>query len=146
MLGGDRDEGLYHLRIVLATFLVTFKIPLVVQENCVDHEDVKVLESIDEDPSQTQEQLRNCSILNVTRETKRLHALRMIQKQGNSVLYELKLRNEERRRYECEHLLLHRVVTGAEKWIYYSNPKRKNPGNHPRMHQHQHRSPTFTKC
>jgi len=55
----------------------------------------------------------------------------MIQKQGNWVPYELKLK--ERRFFICEQLIqrqqkksfLHRIVTGDEKWIFYDNPKKK---------------------
>ena len=57
----------------------------------------------------------------------------MIQKQGNWVPYELKLRDVERRLFACEQLLerqrrkgfLHRIMTGDEKWIHYDNPKRR---------------------
>jgi len=57
----------------------------------------------------------------------------MIQKQGNWVLYELKLKNVERRFFTCEQLIqrqqkksfLHQIVTGDEKWIFYDNPKKK---------------------
>jgi len=63
----------------------------------------------------------------------RLKPLRMIQKQGNWVLYELKPRNVERRFFACEMLFarhkrkgfLHRLVTGDEKWIHYDNPKKR---------------------
>jgi len=62
--------------------------------------------------------------------SKRLKAMGMIQKRGNWVPYELKLRNVERRLFACEQLLerqrrkgfLHRIVTGNEKWVHY--PKR----------------------
>ncbi|UYV67844.1 hypothetical protein LAZ67_5002206 [Cordylochernes scorpioides] len=55
----------------------------------------------------------------------------MVQKQGNWVPYELKPGNIERRICTCELLLkrqnrkgiLHRIVTGDEKWIHYDNPK-----------------------
>ena len=62
-----------------------------------------------------------------------LHALGMIQKQRTWGPYDLKPRNIERRFFACEQLLqrqkrkgfLHRIVTGDEKWIHYSNPKRR---------------------
>ena len=88
---------------------------------------------LDEDPFQTQEQLD--SALGVTRQaiSKRLHALEMIQNQGTWVPYDLKPLDVERRFFACEQLLqrqkrkgfFHRIVTGDEKWIHYSNPKRR---------------------
>ena len=62
-----------------------------------------------------------------------LKSLRMIQKQGNWVSYELKPRNIKRRFFTCEMLLarhkrkgfLHRIVIGDEKWIHYDNPKKR---------------------
>jgi len=63
----------------------------------------------------------------------RLRVMETIQKQGNWVPYELKPRNVERRFFTCEQLIqkqqrkgvLHRIVTGDEKWIFYDNPKKK---------------------
>jgi len=63
----------------------------------------------------------------------RLKAMETIQKQGNWVPYELKPRNVTRRFFTCEQLIqrqqrkgvLHRIVTGDEKWIFYDNPKKK---------------------
>lgn len=96
-------------------------------------EGVELEALLDEDPCQTQDQL--ASELGVTRQaiSKRFHALGMIQKQGTWVPYELKPRDLERRFCACEQLLqrhkrkgfLHRIVTGDEKWIQYSNSKRK---------------------
>ena len=72
--------------------------------------------------------------LNVDRSIvgKRLHAMRIVQKEGNWMPYKLKERNMERRLVICEMLhqrqqrkdFLHRIITGDEKWIYYDNPKR----------------------
>ncbi|GJQ85523.1 hypothetical protein Trydic_g10824 [Trypoxylus dichotomus] len=88
---------------------------------------------LDEDPCQTQQKLS--STLGVTREaiSKRLHALGIIRKQGTWVPYDLKPRDVERRFCACEQLLqrqkrkgfLHRIVTGDEKGIHYSNPKKR---------------------
>ena len=57
----------------------------------------------------------------------------MIQKQGTWVPYDLKPRDVEHRFFACEQLLqrekmkgfLHGIVTGVEKWIHYSNPKKR---------------------
>jgi len=105
---------------------------------------------LDEDPCQTQEELAKS--LGIAQSTifMRLKALGMIQKQGNWVPYELKPRDLERRLLTCEQLLqrqkrndfLHRIITGDEKWIYYDNPKRKNHGISPTMHQHPQQSRT----
>ena len=79
--------------------------------------------------------------LEVTQQTisLRLKAMRMIQKQGNWVPYELKPRDIERRFFACEQLFerqkrkgfLHRIVTGDEKWIHYDNPKRRKSWGKP---------------
>ena len=86
-----------------------------------------------EDPCQTQSDIAKSLGVDRTTVSKRLTALGMIQKEGSWVPYELKPRDVERRLVTCEQLLqrqkrkgfLHRIVTGDEKWIYYSNPKRK---------------------
>jgi len=80
--------------------------------------------------------------LGVTQQTVsvRLRAMKMIQKQGNCVSYELKPRDVERRFFTCEQLIqrqqrkdfLHRIVTGDEKWIFYDKPKKKNTMLSPR--------------
>jgi len=59
--------------------------------------------------------------------SKRLKAMGMIQKRGN-----WEPRYIERRLFACEQLLerqrrkgfLYRIVTEAEKWVHYDNPKR----------------------
>jgi len=85
------------------------------------YEDAETL--LDEDSYQTQKEL--VLTLAVTQQTisYRLKSLRMIQKQGNWIPYELKPRNVERRFFTYEMLLarhkrkgfLHRIVTGDEK-------------------------------
>jgi len=96
-------------------------------------EDKQLEALLDEDPSQTQEELAES--LEVTQQavSVRLKSMGMIQKQGSWVPYELKPRDIERRFFTCEQLIqrqqrkgfLHRIVTGDEKWIFYDNPKKK---------------------
>lgn len=102
-----------------------------------DDEELKTL--LSQDSCQTQEQLSIS--LGVDRSTvaKRIQAMGMIQKLGRWVPYELRPRDVEGRLCICEQLLqrqrrksfLHRIVTGDEKWIYYSNPKRKRSWGEP---------------
>jgi len=67
-------------------------------------EDKEVEALLEEDQSQTQEELAES--LEVTQAVSvRLREMRMIQKQGNWVPYELKLRNVERRFFTCEQLI-----------------------------------------
>lgn len=96
-------------------------------------EDVELEALLEEDSSQTQEEL--AISLNVTQAaiSKRLKALGFVQKFAHWVPHDLKPRDIERRLLTCELLLerqkrkgfLHRIVTGDEKWIHYENPKRK---------------------
>lgn len=95
---------------------------------------------LDEDDTQTQQELADQ--LNVTQKaiSIRLKAMGKIQKVGKWVPHELNERQQENRKTTCEMLLdrykrksfLHRIVTGDEKWIYFENPKRRkswvNPG------------------
>jgi len=91
------------------------------------------LETLLDDSCQTQKEL--ALTLGMTQQTisYRLKSLRMIQKQGNWIPYELKPRNIERRFFMCEMLLarhkrksfLHRIVIGDEKWILYDNAKKR---------------------
>ena len=95
---------------------------------------------LDEDDTQTQQELADQ--LNVTQKaiSIRLKAMGKIQKVGKWVPHELNERQQENRKTSCEMLLdrykrksfLHRIVTGDEKWIYFENPKRRkswvNPG------------------
>lgn len=96
-------------------------------------EDEELEGLLDEDSTQTLKELANSLHVAQSTVSTRLHALGMMQKQGNWVPYELKPRDIERRIFTCEQLLqrqkrkgfLHRIVTGDEKWIHYDNPKRK---------------------
>jgi [histone H3]-lysine36 N-dimethyltransferase SETMAR len=88
---------------------------------------------LDEDDTQTQQQLADQ--LNVAQESvsRRLRAMGKIHKIGKWVPHELNKRQMENRKTTSEILLtrhkrksfLHRIVTGDEKWIYFENPKRK---------------------
>ncbi|UYV73775.1 hypothetical protein LAZ67_11000877 [Cordylochernes scorpioides] len=99
----------------------------------IKFEDAELEALLNEDSSQTQEEL--AETLGVTQQaiSNRLKVMGMVQKQGNWVPYELKPGNIERRICTCELLLkrqnrkgfLHRIVTGDEKWIHYDNLKRR---------------------
>ncbi|UYV70362.1 SETMAR [Cordylochernes scorpioides] len=99
----------------------------------IKFEDAELEALLDEDSSQTQEELSET--LGVTQQaiSNRLKVMGMVQKQGNWVPYELEPGNIERRICTCKLLLnrqnrkgfLHRIVTGDEKWIHYDNPKRR---------------------
>jgi len=72
------------------------------------YEDMELDALLDEDSCQTQKEL--ALTLGVTQQTisYRLKSLRMIQKQGNWIPYELKPRNVERRFFTCEMLARHK--------------------------------------
>lgn len=103
-------------------------------------EDAELQALLDEDDAQTQQQLADQLGVNQSTISDRLKAMGKIQKMSKWVPYELSPRDIERRKTMCEILLerqerksfLHQIVTGDEKWIYFSNPKRKksyvNPG------------------
>ncbi|GFU75952.1 mariner Mos1 transposase [Trichonephila clavipes] len=87
---------------------------------------------LDEDDSQTQENL--AEQLNVDQSTvsRRLKAMGKIIEVGRWVPHELVDHQQENRKNVSDMLLahyerksyLHRIVTGDEKWIYFENPKR----------------------
>ena len=103
--------------------------------------DSELQASLDEDDAQTQQQLADQ--LNVTREAVsiRLKAMGKIQKVGKWVPREPNERQQENRKTTCEMLLarykrkslLHRIVTGDEKWIYSA------PGEPPTSTTRPHR-------
>jgi histone-lysine N-methyltransferase SETMAR len=96
-------------------------------------EDIELQALLDEDDTQTQQQLADT--LNVAQKSisNRLHEMGKIQKVGKWVPYELTERQKEKRKTTCEILFeshqrksfLHRIITGDEKWIYLDNQKRK---------------------
>ena len=96
-------------------------------------EDKELAALLDEDCCQTQEELAEFFGDTQGAISKYLKAAEYIQNQGKWVLRELKPRDVERRFCISEILLerhkkkslLHRIVTGDEKWIHYDNPKRK---------------------
>lgn len=96
-------------------------------------EDKELEALLNEDSSQTLQELSTSLEVDLSTVGKRLKTLGIIQKEGHWVPYELKPRDIERRLLTCELLLqreerkgfLHRIVTGDEKWIHYDNPKRR---------------------
>lgn len=95
-------------------------------------EDSELQALLDEDDTQTQQQLADQ--LHVTQKaiSERLKKMGKIQKIGKWVPHDINERQQENRKTTCEMLLsryyrksfLHRIVTGDEKWIYFENPKR----------------------
>ncbi|GFW77457.1 mariner Mos1 transposase [Trichonephila clavipes] len=91
----------------------------------------KTVELLDDDPTQTQQQL--AKVLNVSQETisRRLRATGKINKLCKWIPHDL----NERCKVTCEMLLqrherksfLYRIVMGDEKWIYFENLKWKKP-------------------
>lgn len=95
--------------------------------------DTDLQDLLDQDSTQTQQQLAKS--LGVTQQaiSERLHALGKIQKEGKWVPHALTEEQRERRSDTCLSLLsrqkkksfLWKLVTGDEKWIYFDNPKRR---------------------
>jgi len=119
-------------------------------------EDKELEALLEEDQSQTQEELAES--LRVTQQavSVRLRAMGMIQKQGNWVPYELKSRDVERRFFICEQLIQRQQRKGffciGLIWLemksgYFTTPRRKNttlsPVNRCHRPQHQHHGRTF---
>lgn len=102
-------------------------------------EDADLEALLNEDSSQTQNELAMRLGRSQQAISHRLNELGMIRKVGNWVPYELKPRDVERRFFACEQLLqrqkrkgfLHRIVTGDEKWVRYDNPKRRATYGYP---------------
>lgn len=96
-------------------------------------EDTEMQALLNEDDTQTQEELAEALNVDRTTVSKRLKAMGKIQKCGKWVPHELTERQQEKRKIVCEMLIerykrksfLHRIVTSDEKWIYFENPKRK---------------------
>lgn len=96
-------------------------------------EDEELEQLLGEDDTQTQKRLADK--LNVTQQavSLRLQQLGKIQKEGKWIPYELTERGQEKRKTICEILMerqkrkgiLHRIITGDEKWIYFDNRVRK---------------------
>lgn len=97
-------------------------------------EDQELQELLEEDPSQSLQELGTLLDVDASTVCRRLHAMGMVQKKGTWVPHDLQEKHMERRKTICELLLqretrkhfLYRIVTGDEKWIHYDNPKRKS--------------------
>ena len=102
-------------------------------------EDLELEALLDQDPSQTQDELARTLAVTQQAISHRLKAMGMVRKVGHWVPYELKPKDVERRFFTCEQLLerhkrksfLHRIVTGDEKWVHYDNPKRRATYGYP---------------
>ena len=95
---------------------------------------------LDEDDTQTRQELANQLDVSQKAVSIRLKAMGKIQKVGKWVPHKLNERQQENRKITCKILLdrfkrksfLHRIVAGDKNWIYFENPKRHkswvNPG------------------
>ena len=121
--------------------------------NEMSSDDLEAL--LKEDSTQSSVELARRLHVNQSTIIRRLHQLGKIQKEGKWVPHDLSEKNLTSRLTTCLSLLnrhkqksfLHRIVTGDEKWIYFSNPNRKrswlNPGEpskpHPKQNIHGHK-------
>ncbi|CAK1552420.1 unnamed protein product [Leptosia nina] len=115
-------------------------------------EEVYLQALLDEDDTQTQDQLAEA--LNVTRQdiSKHLHAMRKMLKEGKWV-HELTERQMENRKTTSKILLLryerksflYRIITGDEKWIFREFPNAENRGFLLVKHQHRRHGQTALK-
>lgn len=96
-------------------------------------EDDELKALINEDSTQTQEELAKALSVDHTTVGRRLKALGFTRKLSNWVPQKLSSEDVEKRLNICKTLLkkqnrngfLHRIITGGEKWIQYDSPKRK---------------------
>lgn len=92
-----------------------------------------------ENSAQTEKELAKQLHVTQAAISKRLHAMKMILKEGKWIPHQLTEANIENRLMVCTSLMtrhrkwhfLHNIVTGDEKWIFYHNPKRKKSWVHP---------------
>lgn len=96
-------------------------------------EDETLQALLDEDNTQTQQELAEALHVDQSVVSRRLRGMGMVQKFGKWLPHALTERQMECRKVTCEMLLqrhqrkgfLHRLVTADEKWISYENPKRQ---------------------
>jgi histone-lysine N-methyltransferase SETMAR len=96
-------------------------------------EDAELQALLDEDDTQTQEELAEQLQVDRATVSRRLSGMGLIRKISRWVPHQLSDRNQERRLTTCELLLarhkqksfLHRIITGDEKWILFDTPKRQ---------------------
>ena len=96
-------------------------------------EDKELQALLDEDPTQSENQLAQALGVDRSTVSRRLKKMGKILKESKWVPYKLSESAIENRFNICNSLLsrnrrkafLNKIVTGDEKWIYYDNPKRK---------------------
>jgi len=86
-------------------------------------EDKEIEALLEEDQSQTQEELAESLGVIQQAVSVRLRAMKMIQKYGNWVPYELKPRDVERRFFICEQLIQRQQRKGFLYWIVTEDEK-----------------------